>query len=146
MANTRSPAGTRAGRPAGAVRRQRTDSGFMRRHRKAVTALGAGLAAALFFFAGVGVAAMVITERLKSNIGKLAAGFPSDGALPPGGQDGLPFGPPASGEADQDLSGWAKDQSLPDGLPDQILGMLHQQYPDGVPAEVKDKLEQQFGG
>lgn len=145
MANTRSPAGTRARRPAGAVRVQRPDNGFMRRHRKAVTALGAGLAAALFFFAGAGVAAMVITQQLKSNIGKLAAGFPG-GAQPPGGQSGLPFGPPASGEAGQDLSSWAKEQSLPDGLPDQILGMLHQQYPDGVPAEVKDKLEQQFGG
>ncbi|MFF0690897.1 hypothetical protein ACFYUG_32940 [Streptomyces albogriseolus] len=87
----------------------------------------------------------MITQQLKSNIGKLVAGFPG-GAQPPGGQGGLPFGPPSAGGAGEDLSGWAQEQGLPDGLPDQVLGMLRQQYPDGVPGEVKDKLEQQFGG
>ncbi|MFG2563578.1 hypothetical protein [Streptomyces sp. NPDC048496] len=110
-----------------------------------MTALGAGLAAALFFFAGVGVAALVITQQLKSNIGKLAAGFPAD-AQPPGGANGMPFGPPTSEGSGEDLRGWAKEQGLSDGLPDQILQALHQRYPDGVPGEVKDKVNQQFGG
>lgn len=145
MSSKRSSVGARARRPAGAVRLQQPDNRFMRRHRTAVTAAGAGLGAALFFFAGVGVASMVITQQLKSNIGKLAAGFPGD-TPPADGQSGLPFGPPAPGGAGEDLGSWAKEQGLSDGLPDQVLGMLHQQYPDGVPGEVKDRLEQQFGG
>lgn len=110
-----------------------------------MTALGAGLAAALFFFAGVGVATLVVTQQLKSNIGKLAAGFPG-GAQPPGGADGTPFGPPTSTGSSEDLKGWSKEQGLPDGLPDQILGTLYQRYPDGVPEEVKGQLKQQLGG
>lgn len=145
MASTPSPTRTRARRPV-TGRVQPPETGFTRRHRKTVTALGATLAAALFFFAGVGVATMVITQQMKSNIGKLAAGLPG-GVEPPGGAGGQPFGPPASvGGSGEDLRGWAKEQGLPDDLPDQILGMLHQRYPGGVPGAVKDKLRQQFGG
>lgn len=98
MATTRSPGSTRVGRPA-TGRVQPPDNRFARRRRKPVTVLGASLAAALLFFAGVGVATLVITQQVKSNIGKLAAAQPTAGQRRTTPQHRLP--PPLLSQLDR---------------------------------------------
>jgi hypothetical protein len=99
------------------------------------------LAAGVFFLAGVGTASLVIMNRLTSMAGLPLAGGPSGsgGAVPKSG-------PPAPGDAGGDLSAWARGQGLSEGLPEQILQTLRQQYPEGVPQEARDRLQEQFGG
>jgi hypothetical protein len=55
--------------------------------------------------------------------------------------------PNPSAAPDQvDLQQWAREQGLPEGLPEQALTMLHQQYPDEIPQEIRARILEKLGG
>ncbi|MFG2192876.1 hypothetical protein [Streptomyces sp. NPDC048639] len=118
--------------------------GFARRHRRLLRVLAGVLAAVVIFLAGVGTAGIVLVGQMKSTMQSVLAG---GGGLPGGSSPGASgSGPSAPGTDDGGLRDWAKEQGLPEGLPDQALKLLRQRYPDGVPQEIKDRIEERLGG
>lgn len=98
--------------------------------------------AVTFFFAGVGVSAVVVAHRVSSTFDSLRALSITAGAG--GGPAGTSV-PAAPDPDDEDPRTWAREQGLPDSVPDQYLPMLKQRFPDGVPQRVKDRISQ-LGG
>jgi cytochrome c biogenesis protein CcdA len=101
--------------------------------RRLLRAAGVLLTAVLLYLGGAGTGVLVMKNRMESRMAALMHASTT--------------GPTGVTAQDQvDLQRWAREQGLPEGLPDEALTMLHQQYPDEVPQDVRQQLIERLGG
>ncbi|MCW6006691.1 hypothetical protein K1W54_19195 [Micromonospora sp. CPCC 205371] len=101
--------------------------------RRLLQATGIVLAALVLYLGGAGTGLLVMKNRMESRMATLMSA-------------GTATANPNPGTGQADLAQWAREQGLPEGLPEQALTMLHQQYPNEIPPEVREQILQKLGG
>lgn len=109
------------------------------RRRRLLKATAILLAAALLYLGGAGTGFLIMKNRMESRMGALISAGNGDrtGATAPNPS-------PVPGQVD--LEQWAREQGLPEGLPQQALATLHQQYPDEIPQDIRERILEKLGG
>jgi hypothetical protein len=136
-ARTKPPSRVHARASNRALARAKARRAVVRRRLLRVTAIL--LASALLYGGGAGTGFLVMKNRMESRMEGLlnASNAGPAGATTPD---------PGAASDQVDLQQWAREQGLPEGVPEQALAMLHQQYPDEIPPEIREQILEKLGG
>jgi hypothetical protein len=114
-----------------AVARARTRRELLR--RRLMRLAGILLVAAAVFAGGAGTGVLVMKKQMESRLATMLR--PS------------PAGTPQTAEpGDTSPQEWARQQGLPEGIPEQMLTAIRQRYPDKVPDDIRERITAQLGG